>query len=424
MARENDTADMQRALLALIAHMAASGVRPSDSDEVRLHKATLSLTTGLISLAGLVWAGMYAALGFYRAAVIPLAYAVLSAITLPLAVATDRFDLFRAGQLSMMAILPFLLQWQLGGIARSGAVVVWSFWTPLYALLTGGARGWQGWLVVFLVLVAASGIAEHAAAAGAPPIPPVLSAIFFALNIGGLAMVTILLMRYVVRERDEAQQRSEQLLLNILPRPIAQRLKRDPGAIADAYADATVLFADLVDFTTLSAEMSAQKVVTLLNDVFSEFDRLAEQHHLEKIKTIGDAYMVVGGLPVPRADHADAVAEMALQMQEALDAYAVKAGMRLALRIGIHSGPVVAGVIGRQKFSYDLWGDTVNTASRMESHGVPGRIQATPDTYARLRDRYQFEERGRITVKGKGEMTTYFLVGHLPFGSLPRSSAV
>src|SRR5207249_644044 len=257
---------MKRVLLALIARMAAAGVRPSDSDDVRLYKATMSLTTGLISLAGVVWAGMYAALGLYRAAVIPLAYAALSAITLPLAIATDRFDLFRTGQLGMMAILPFLLQWQLGGIARSGAVVVWSFWTPLYALLTGASRGWQGWLVVFLVLVAASGIFEHAAAAGAPSIPPVLSAIFFALNIG----------------------------------------------------------------------------------------RLAEQHHLEKIKTIGDSYMVVGGLPAPRPDHAEAVAEMALQMQEALDAYAVKGGMRLALRIGIHSGPVVAGVIGRKKFSYDL----------------------------------------------------------------------
>ena len=170
--------------------------------------------------------------------------------------------------------------------------------------------------------------------------------------------------------------------------------------------------------------MSAQQVVTLLNGVFSEFDGLAEHYHLEKIKTIGDAYMVVGGLPVPRPDHAAASAEMALQMQETLAEYNAKAGVRLALRIGIHCGPVVAGVIGRKKFSYDLWGDTVNTASRMESHGVPGRIQVTPETYARLRDRYRFEERGRIAVKGKGEMTTYFLVGRLQPESLPKSSVV
>ena len=415
---------MKRAVLALIARMATAGTRPDDTDEVRLHKATLSLTTGLISLAGLLWAGMYAALGLYRGAVIPLAYSAISAVTLSFAIAADRFDLFRLGQLSMMAFLPFLLQWQLGGIAKSGAVVVWSFWTPLYALLTGGSRGWQGWLAVFLVLVVASGIFEHEIAAAASPIPPVVSSIFFAMNIGGLAVVTMLLMRYVVRERDEAQQRSEQLLLNILPRPIAQRLKRDSGAIADAYADVTVLFADIVDFSKFSAEMSAQNVVAMLNDVFSEFDRLAEQHGLEKIKTIGDAYMVVGGLPAPRRDHADAVAEMALQMQEALDAYAVRAGTRFALRIGIHSGPVVAGVIGRRKFSYDLWGDTVNTASRMESHGVPCRIQVSQETYARLRNRYQFEERGRIAVKGKGEMPTYFLVGRRQPGSLPASSVM
>src|SRR3989442_14751876 len=155
--------------------------------------------------------------------------------------------------------------------------------------------------------------------------------------------------------------------------------------------------------------MSAQNVVAMLNDVFSEFDRLAEQHGLEKIKTIGDAYMVVGGLPAPRRDHADAVAEMALQMQEALDAYAVRAGTRFALRIGIHSGPVVAGVIGRRKFSYDLWGDTVNTASRMESHGEPGRIQVSEATRLLLGSGFRLVERGTIAVKGKGDMRTSFL---------------
>lgn len=241
--------------------------------------------------------------------------------------------------------------------------------------------------------------------------PPALSAVFITVNIGGLAFVTMMLMRFVVRERNEAQQRSERLLLNILPKPIAERLKRDPGTIADAYADVTVLFADIVDFTKISAGISAEELVGILNEVFTAFDRLVERHGLEKIKTVGDAYMVVGGLPVPRQDHAQAVAELALEMQETIDACALKTRTRLMLRIGIHSGPVVAGVIGRRKFSYDLWGDTVNTASRMESHGVPGRIQLTSDTYARLRDRYLCEERGPIPIKGKGEMTTYFLLG-------------
>ncbi len=408
---ERHLSRMKRRLLALIARVATAGLRPSDTEEARLHKATVALTAALISLAGILWAGMYAALGLYRAASFPLAYALISIATLPLAVVTNRFDLFRLSQLSMMAVLPFLLQWQLGGIARSGAVMVWSFWTPLYALITGGAREWQGWLAAFFALVAVSGVLEYSVAATAPPVPPVLSAVFITVNIGGLAFVTMMLMRYVVRERDEAQQRSERLLLNILPKPIAERLKRDPGTIADAYADVTVLFADIVDFTTISAGVPAQELVGILNEVFTEFDRLVERHGLEKIKTVGDAYMVVGGLPVPRRDHAQTVAELALEMQEAIGACALKTNTRLMLRIGIHSGPVVAGVIGRRKFSYDLWGDTVNTASRMESHGVPGRIQLTADTFARIRDHYLCEERGPIPIKGKGEMTTYFLLG-------------
>ncbi len=414
---------MKRTLLALIGRLATAGTRPSDPDEVRLYKATISLTTALISLAGLLWAGMYAALGLYRAAAFPFTYAVISILTFPLAILANRFDLFRLGQLVMMAALPFLLQWQLGGIARSGAVVVWSFWTPLYALITGRGREWQGWLAVFIALMATSGVLEDQIAASAPPLTPVLSAIFFAMNIGGLALVTMVLMRYVVRERDEAQQRSEQLLLNILPGPIAQRLKRDPSTIADAYEDVTVLFADLVDFTAYSARRGPRELVDVLNDVFTEFDQLAERLGLEKIKTIGDAYMVVAGLPTPRADHAEAAAEMALAMQEVVARRTLRTGEPLQLRIGIHSGPVVAGVIGRKKFIYDLWGDTVNTASRMESHGLPGVIQVTADTSARLRDAYELRERGTIQVKGKGEMHTYALVGRQADTRNPHRSA-
>lgn len=402
---------MLRTLQVLIARLATAGVRPSDPDDVRLYKATLSLTAALVSAMGLIWAGMYAALGLYRAAAVPFAYAAASMVSLPLAVAANRFGAFRTSQLLMMATLPFLLQWQLGGIARSGAVMVWSFWTPLYALITGGRREWQGWLAAFVALVALSGVLEEHIASAAASIAPVLSAAFTVINIGGLALVTMLVMRYVVRERDAAQQRSEHLLLNILPQPIAQRLKRDAGAIADAYEEVTVLFADLVDFTHYSASRIPHQLVDALNDIFSDFDHLAERFGLEKIKTVGDAYMAVAGLPTPRPDHAGAAAEMALAMQRAMAQRAARTGEALRLRIGIHSGPVVAGVIGRKKFTYDLWGDTVNIASRMESHGVPGRIQVTPETRTRLRDHYIFEERGQIPVKGMGEMTAYFLLG-------------
>ncbi|WP_445299252.1 adenylate/guanylate cyclase domain-containing protein [Microcoleus sp.] len=205
--------------------------------------------------------------------------------------------------------------------------------------------------------------------------------------------------------------KTENLLLNLLPEPIAERLKEEPGVIADKFEKATILFADLVNFTQISTTMSATKLVYLLNEIFSTFDELTEKHGLEKIKTIGDAYMVAGGIPIERPDHAEASAEMALDMLVAIDELNVKLEATFDLRIGINSGPVVAGVIGTKKFIYDLWGNAVNTASRMESHGVPGRIQVSFYTYKLLRDKYEFEERGLIDIKGQGEMRTYFLTG-------------
>ncbi|KOR35948.1 MULTISPECIES: adenylate/guanylate cyclase domain-containing protein [Planktothricoides] len=206
------------------------------------------------------------------------------------------------------------------------------------------------------------------------------------------------------------QKKSERLLLNVLPEPIAQRLKQKPEIIADSFASVTILFADIVGFTKMSTRISAPKLVELLNEIFSAFDELAIRHGLEKIKTIGDAYMVVGGLPVERPDHAEAIAEMALDMQEAIARIDIKHREAFCMRIGIHSGPVVAGVIGTHKFIYDLWGDSVNLASRMESHGIPGCIQVSEATYKLLQDKYIFEKRGSIPLKGRGDMTTYLLL--------------
>ena len=212
-------------------------------------------------------------------------------------------------------------------------------------------------------------------------------------------------------ELRKERNKTENLLLNLLPEPIAERLKEEPGVIADKFEKATILFADLVNFTQISTTMPATKLVYLLNEIFSSFDELTEKHGLEKIKTIGDAYMVAGGIPIVRPDHAEASAEMALDMLVAIDELNVKLEATFDLRIGINSGPVVAGVIGTKKFIYDLWGNAVNTASRMESHGVPGRIQVSFYTYELLRDKYEFEERGLIDIKGQGEMRTYFLTG-------------
>ena len=192
---------------------------------------------------------------------------------------------------------------------------------------------------------------------------------------------------------------------------IALRLKQGENPIADSFSDVTILFADLVGFTELSSRTTPQELVKLLNCIFSDFDQLTEKYHLEKIKTIGDNYMVASGLPLPRLDHAIAIADMALEMQEIMIKFNQKKGEFLRLRIGINSGSVVAGVMGTKKFIYDLWGDAVNTASRMESQGIPGKIQVTESTYQLLSEQYIFEPRGSIYVKGKGNMITYFLQG-------------
>jgi class 3 adenylate cyclase len=210
---------------------------------------------------------------------------------------------------------------------------------------------------------------------------------------------------------ERAHERSDRLLLNILPRSIAEQLKEHERLIAEHFEEVTILFADIAGFTPLAARLNPTELVGLLNRMFSSFDQLAEQHGLEKIKTIGDAYMVVGGLPVHRADHARAIARMALAMADTVRRFVADDGEPFRLRIGINTGPVVAGVIGKKKFSYDLWGDAVNVASRMESSGEPGRIQVSEASHALLRGDFVLEERGLVTIKGKGAMKTYWLVG-------------
>jgi class 3 adenylate cyclase len=277
------------------------------------------------------------------------------------------------------------------------------------ALATAWATGHQRWSLLVVAWFAGAPLLFRTLV-DPEPLPRVLNdsvpdVVLFA---------AVLLLGEAVRTRRALrleQEKSERLLLNVLPAPIAARLKQTDGVIADAFGEVTVLFADLVDFTRRSERIAPEQVVQALNDLFSVFDQHAQQRGLEKIKTIGDAYMVAGGLPDPRPDHAQAVAEMALAMRDVVARRTDPGGQPLAVRIGIDTGPVVAGVIGTSKFSYDLWGDTVNTASRMESQGVAGCIQVTARTYKRLRDGYRFERRGPIPVKGKGEIVTYFLVG-------------
>jgi class 3 adenylate cyclase len=277
------------------------------------------------------------------------------------------------------------------------------------ALATAWAAGHQRWALVVAAWYGCGPLISRVWA-DPEPLPQALND-----SVPDLALfAAVLLLGEAVRTRRALaleEEKSERLLLNMVPASIAARLKQTQGVIADAFAEVTVLFADLVDFTPRSQQLAPEQVVQVLNELFSAFDRLAQRHGLEKIKTIGDAYMVAGGLPDPRPDHAQAAAEMALAMREEVARRRDPSGQPLHVRIGIDTGPVVAGVIGTSKFSYDLWGDTVNTASRMESDGVAGHIQVTARTFQCLRDGYRFQRRGPIPVKGKGEMVTYFLLG-------------
>jgi class 3 adenylate cyclase len=287
------------------------------------------------------------------------------------------------------------------------------------ALVTAWAAGRRGWA---LAVVAWFGLGPLAFVA-LSDLPGQFATQIISGAVSDLALLAaLLLLGEAIRGRrllQVEQERSEGLLLNVLPAPIAARLKQGEAVIADRFPEVTVLFADLVDFTASSDRSSPERVVQVLADLFTAFDRLAARLRLEKIKTIGDAYMVVGGLPEPRPGHARAVAEMALALREEVGRHLDPAGRPLQVRIGIDSGPVVAGVIGTAKFSYDLWGDTVNTASRMEATGVAGCIQVTERTYRLLREEYHFERRGPVQVKGKGELVTWFLIGRRVEGNGP-----
>ena len=396
---------------AWVRRLAGIGVLPTDSDDLRVRKEVLTLSSALMASLACIWVGTYAALGLWVSAVIPFVYQLASAASIYTFARTRRYLLFRRSQLWMSLLFPIALQWSLGGFEASSAVALWSFTAPLGALLFVGARQAVPWFLGFAGLVGVSVAIDPLLTAGAPDIPDAVVLAFFGLNVLGVTATAYLLLQYFVRARERAQAQSERLLLNVLPAPVAARLKREQGVIADAHDPVTVLFADIVGFTPLAERLSPADVVSLLDRIFAGWDALAVRHGVEKIKTIGDAYMVAGGVPVPRDDHAEAIAEMALAMRAEVDRCTADTGLPLEVRIGIDTGPVVAGVIGRAKFSYDLWGDTVNTASRMESHAPPGAIQVTERTHERLRSAYELEPRGPIDIKGKGPMSAYLLVG-------------
>ncbi len=390
--------------------VARIGALPTDSHDEALRKETLVLFTSFTALVSFAWVGTYLALGLYTSAAIPFAYQVVCVANLVVFAKTKRYRFFRTSALALGLALPFLLQLSLGGFLPSSGIVLWSFTAPLGALLFASRRDATRWFGAFVGVIGLSALLEPFLTPAEIPHRIVIA--FFALNILGVTATSYLLLHYFVGERDRAaaliaaeRERSERLLLNVLPEPIAERLKAGESPIADRASDVGVLFADIVGFTPLSETMRPEELVHVLDEVFTVFDGLVADHGLEKIKTIGDAYMVASGLLGGGSRHAEDLAEVALAMQAA-----IARTRPLEVRIGIDIGPVVAGVIGHQKFIYDLWGDTVNTAGRMESHGVPGAIQVTERAYLRLAPAFAFEERGVIDVKGKGPMRTYRLV--------------
>jgi guanylate cyclase len=397
--------------------LAALGATPQDTEDERLQKATLTLAATLMATMAIVWVATYWSLGLWRSGAVPFGYQLATLIGLVAFARTKRFPPFRASQLLMILLLPLLLQASLGGFRPSSAVVLWSVTAPLGALLFEGVRASTPWFLAFVGAVVASAALDpflH----GEGTVPASIVVVFFVLNLLGVSTTVYLLLRYFISERARIlnalraeQDRSEQLLLNILPPAIARRLKDDPGVIADRYDGVTVLFADIVGFTAFAETRPPEKVVEVLNELFSRFDELADRHGAEKIKTIGDAYMVAAGLPVPRPEHQGAIAELALDMCEEVHRFREESGLQLSIRVGVCSGPVVAGVIGLRKFSYDVWGDTVNLASRMEAHGVADCIQVEGSVYQGLRERFEFQERRGVHVKGRGAMTTYLLIG-------------
>ena len=396
----------------LVDRALALGADPADSTDERFRKRLLVGIAVLILPIGFVWGCLYWLIGEHAVALTPWAYVAGSAISLVVFARTRNFAFLRTAQLLLILIAPALGMIMLGGLEESSSVILWSLLAPLGAVaFDRPSRAWPWFAAFVATMLLALALSEVVRPEGAD-LPNAFVRTFDVLNIVFVSFVAMLLLVTFARGRDAAQARVEALLLNVLPGEIAERLQSDPNSIADHFDDASILFADVVDFTPLASSLDAREVVGLLDRLFTAFDELVDRYDVEKIKTIGDCYMVAAGVPRRRADHAQALAGLALEMRECARTCLPEGdGNDLRLRIGISSGPVVAGVIGRRRFLYDLWGDTVNMASRMESHGTPDAIQITRSTWELLRDEFVTEPYGFVDVKGKGEVETWRLVG-------------
>ena len=402
----------------MLARLARIGADPQDDDDTRAGKALLVLISVLILPVALLWAALYLAFGS-PVGWVPLGYfAVLLAAIVVFSRTRDFGMLLRVGQVAIL-LAPTLSMVPLGGFLDSGGVGLWGILAPLGALVFSDVRAAARWYVAYVVVFLGSGLAGELLGGVSPAVPRWFTSTMLALNVDGgrhdrlhAAGACSPASAGTRSRRCERSRRRRRACCSTSCRGRSpSRLKAETRTIADQFSSASILFADVVDFTPLAERLPPAEVVGVLDHLFSHFDVLAERHELEKIKTIGDCYMVAAGVPSPRPDHARALALMALDMQAAMRSVDEIGHLGLELRVGINSGPVVAGVIGRKRFLYDLWGDAVNTASRMESHGTSGRIQITRATKELLEDEFVCEPRGTIPVKGKGEMEAWYLVG-------------
>ena len=384
------------------------GSDPNDEDDIRLKKSLLVLSSFLFMVAAVAWGMIYVFFEELLAGAIPLGYSIISLLSIIHFGRTHQYRFFRFSQLTLGLLLPFFLMVALGGFVNGSAVILWSMLCPIGAMLFDKRSHAPRWFLAFIFLVVLSGFLQpHFRFVNNLPSGIVTS--FFVMNLVTVGFLVFLMVYYFVGQKNIYQEKSETLLLNILPKEIAAILKNEERTIADYYDEASVLFADMVGFTPLSAKLHPVEMVELLNEVFSFFDSLLDKYGVEKIRTIGDSYMVASGVPRGRSDHAQALTRMALEMRDYISTHTFHNGHKLSFRMGINSGSMIAGVIGRRKFVYDVWGDAVNIASRMESHGVGNAVQITQSTYELIKDEFVCEPRGTVKVKGKGDMDVWLV---------------
>ncbi len=378
----------------------------------------------LFALAGLLWAVMYYYYGAKTSAFIPGGYSVISFLSLLIFRWHKNFNIFRTIQLVLILLLPCLLHLSLGDFVSSSAVIIWATLCPLGALAFHNTKAATYCFLLFLTALIAVFFLENKLFPVETKLPDSLVSILFVSNISAVTFLTFYVLRYFVNQNElvkkklkheqellaAEREKSEKLLLNILPPSIAQRLKEGEKIIANEHSEVAILFADIVGFTNISQNITPAMLVENLNKIFSYFDNLVEEFGLEKIKTIGDSYMAASGLTEFKQENIRNMADLALAMAAGIQKFSLDGKTNCDVRIGIHAGPVIAGVIGSKKFSYDIWGDAVNTASRMESSGEAGKIQISQKFYEYIKDGYECQYRGQTEIKGKGLMNLYFLV--------------